>query len=224
MLPIGDTIPRRYWPLMTWTLIVINLLIFLFQDSLMSREYVLFVQEFGLVPARFFAELMDGRWQVKPFFSYMFLHGDWLHLINNLWALWLFGDNVEDRMGSFRFLLFFVSMGLIAGGVHLWSNPASPLPTIGASGAIAGVMGAYFLMYPTSRIVTLVPVFFIPFFLKIPALLYLALWFGGQVLSAIRHQGGTVSNVAWWAHIGGFVAGLLLHGLFFKPGRRRYFC
>lgn len=224
MLPIGDTIPRRHWPLMTWTLIGINLFVFLFQNSLTAGEYGRFLKEFGLIPAHFSAELAAGRIEWDPFFSYMFLHGDWFHLINNLWALWLFGDNVEDRMGFTRFLLFFVTMGVIAGGVHLWNNPASPLPTIGASGAIAGVMGAYFLMYPTSRIVALVPVFFIPFFLKIPALLYLALWFGGQLLSALRQQGGMVSNVAWWAHIGGFIAGLLLHRLFLKPERRRYYC
>lgn len=223
MIPLRDTIPSRHLPVMTWTIILLNLLVFLHQRSLLPRLYVGFVKEYGLIPARVWSTWGFNYITLKPFLSYMFLHGGWFHLISNLWALWLFGDNVEDRMGPCRFLLFYLWMGIIAGGVQLIQNPHSVVPTIGASGAIAGVMGAYLIMFPTSRIVTFVPLFFIPFFLRIPAVIYLFFWFVSQFYAAITSSPGTVSSVAWWAHVGGFGAGLLLHGIFLKPHQKKYY-
>lgn len=224
MIPLHDTIPSRRLPVMTWAIILTNLLVFFFQKSLLPREYFEFVNEYGLIPARVYSALELNQFLVRPFVSYMFLHGGWLHIISNLWALWLFGDNVEDRMGPCRFLLFYFCMGIIAGGVHFINNPGSTLPTIGASGAIAGVMGAYLIMYPAARILTFIPLFFIPFFVKIPAVIYLLFWFGSQFYAALStHNSSTVSNVAWWAHVGGFGAGLLCHFIFLKPRRKRYY-
>ena len=141
----------------------------------------------------------------------MFMHGDILHILSNMWSLWLFGDNVEDRMGSFRFFVFYILTGLIAGFAHFISNPMSNVPTVGASGAIAGVMGAYFMMFPHSKIVTLVP--FIPFFIRVPAQIFLFIWFISQLRSGLY---GVVGGVAWWAHIFGFLAGILLYRKFTK--------
>jgi membrane associated rhomboid family serine protease len=165
-----------------------------------------------------------GWGPIIPLLSYNFLHGDWLHLIGNMWALWLFGDNVEDQMGPLRFLAFYLTTGVIAGIIHVIFNPGSSIPTIGGSGAIAGLMGAYFLMYPTSKILTIVPLFFIPLFLEIPAVIYLAIWLFTQIYAVLhRPESGAVSNIAWTAHVGGFAAGFILHRLFFRPRvRRRY--
>lgn len=223
MIPIRDTIPSRHWPLMTWLIIIANLFIFSYQLRLDPMEYRLLNIEFGLTPLRFFQNRSNGSQLVLPFLSHLFLHAGWMHLIGNMWALWLFGDNVEDRMGPFRFLLFYISGGVIAGLVHIYSDPALPIPTIGASGAIAGVMGAYFILYPSSKIVTLVPLFFIPLFIEIPALIYLAFWLLSQVYSVFAtRQLGMVSNIAWSAHIGGFIAGMLIHRFFHRANRERY--
>lgn len=223
MIPLRDTIPSRHWPVMTWLIIFANLLVFLYQQSLEPMAYRLFTTEFGLVPLRLFQNGTNELQFVIPFFSHLFLHAGWMHLIGNMWALWLFGDNIEDQMGPFRFLLFYISVGVIAGSVHVYSDPVLPIPTIGASGAIAGVMGAYFILYPSSKIVTLIPLFFIPLFVEIPALVYLAFWLLSQVYSVfMNRQLGTVSNIAWSAHIGGFIAGMFIHKFFFRPKRVRY--
>jgi membrane associated rhomboid family serine protease len=149
----------------------------------------------------------------------MFLHGGWAHLISNMLALYIFGDNVEDRMGSFRYLLFYLLCGLVAAFVHIGFNPNSSMPTIGASGAISGVLAAYVLFFPTARVITLVPLFFLPWFIEIPAMIYLGMWFFSQLLnglftvvSGVQAFGG----VAWWAHIGGFLAGMIVAPLFAK--------
>ena len=223
MIPLRDTIPSQNRPVMTWLLVLINILVFLYQLTLTPESSHGLNLEFGLTPVRYFNP--DQSWFSKliPFLSYLFLHEGWLHLIGNMWALWLFGDNVEDKMGAVRFLFFYLVMGIVAGGVHIFSDPGSAIPTIGASGAIAGVMGAYFLMYPTARIITLVPLFFIPLFIEIPALIYLAFWLLSQVYAVlIAHESGTVSSIAWSAHIGGFLAGIFGHRWFFRPYRIRY--
>jgi membrane associated rhomboid family serine protease len=151
----------------------------------------------------------------------MFLHGGWSHIIFNMWALWIFGDNVEDRMGPLRFTLFYLTCGLIAGVVHVLTNPESTVPTVGASGAIAGVLGAYFLLFPQARLVVLVPILFIPLFFELPAVLYLLFWALMQLFSGTLALAGPtdVGGVAWWAHVGGFSAGLLLHRFFVRPRR-----
>jgi membrane associated rhomboid family serine protease len=151
----------------------------------------------------------------------MFLHGGWMHIIGNMWTLWIFGDNVEDRMGPLRFVLFYLLCGLAAGVTHWLTNPDSTIPTVGASGAIAGVLGAYFFLYPHARIIAMVPIFFWPFFFELPAITYLGFWILSQIFSGTLSLAlpKDVGGVAWWAHVGGFIAGAALHRLFVK--RRR---
>jgi membrane associated rhomboid family serine protease len=153
----------------------------------------------------------------------MFLHGGWVHFLSNMWTLFIFGDNVEDRMGSGRFLLFYLLGGVLAGLAQAFVDPASRVPAIGASGAIAAVLGAYFLFFPGSRVITFVPVFFLPWFVEIPSFIYLGFWFISQLFSGVAAlatvSGVAGGGVAWWAHVGGFVAGLLLARPF-AAGRR----
>jgi len=223
MLPIRDTIPSRRRPVMTWLLILINLGIFFYQKTLEPETYKNLIMIFGLIPARAAQVTLQNGWGIIPLFSYMFLHGGWLHVISNMWALWLFGDNVEDKMGAGRFFLFYILMGIVAGLVHVMADSGSNLPTIGASGAISGIMGAYFIMFPKAKIVTLVPLFIIPFFIEIPAMIYLAFWLISQVYSAVMTGNtGDVGNIAWWAHIGGFAAGIVFHGFFFRKYQSKY--
>ncbi|MCS6952740.1 MAG: rhomboid family intramembrane serine protease [Bryobacterales bacterium] len=227
MLPIRDTIPSRNPPVTTWLLILANSIVFLFE--LMMPEPVLqrFFYTFGIVPARYTHP--DWAWLANlpandywPFLTSMFLHGGWTHILGNMWTLWIFGDNVEDRMGPVRFLLFYLVCGVLAGLVHWFTHPNSTVPTVGASGAIAGVMGAYFFMFPTARVIVFFPVLFLPVFFELPAVTYLAFWalsqvFSGTLALAVPEQ---VGGVAWWAHVGGFVAGVILHFAFARRGRR----
>jgi len=171
-----------------------------------------FVYTYGLVPARYSIPQIAAYFTVgQQFFSlvsFMFLHGGFWHLLGNMWSLYIFGDNVEDRLGPLRYLLFYLLCGLASGLSHLMLNLHSKAPTIGASGAIAGVMGAYFILYPRSKILTLIPIIIIPWFIEIPAFFFLGLWFVMQFINAAGshlHGGG----IAWWAHIGGFVFGIL---------------
>lgn len=219
MLPLQDTIRSRSLPFVNWMLIILNLAAFLFVAS-RGRFADAWVVTFGLVPARFLFHLDLGN--LLTLFTSMFLHGGWAHLLSNLLALWIFGDNVEDRMGSRRYLIFYLTCGVVAALVHIAFNPTSPIPTIGASGAISGVLAAYLLYFPTARVITLVPLFFLPWFVEIPAFVYLGLWFVSQLFNgvfAIVTEAQALGGVAWWAHIGGFVVGLVLAPLF---ARRRY--
>jgi membrane associated rhomboid family serine protease len=157
----------------------------------------------------------------------MFLHGGWLHLILNMWVLWLFGPTVEDRLGAGRFLLFYLATGVIASATHVAFNPTSEVPTLGASGAIAGILGAYLRMFPFARVVVVVPVIVIPFFFEVPAIVFVGLWFFMQLLQGavelLAPDGGV--GIAWWAHVGGFLAGLLLAPVVRRPrsGYRPYY-
>ncbi|ADL07391.1 rhomboid family intramembrane serine protease [Thermosediminibacter oceani] len=224
MFPIRDNIPSRRPPLVTVLLIIINSLIFFTLSDTPYRTFVGFTHKYGLIPVKITKLVVSGApfslGDLYPFITSIFLHGSTLHLISNMWILWLFGDNVEDRMGHIRFLLFYLLSGVIAGVFHLVFNPLSRVPVVGASGAIAGVMGAYFVLFPSARIITLVPTFFlVPIFIQIPAVVYLFLWFlaqlySGTVLSVIG--GAAVSGIAWWAHIGGFVSGVLLNRFFLR--------
>jgi membrane associated rhomboid family serine protease len=160
-------------------------------------------------------------------FTSMFLHGGLFHLLGNMWALYIFGDNVEDRMGPVRFLIFYLLCGAAAALVHVLMNPGSMIPTVGASGAISGVMGAYLVLFPFARVITLVPLFFFPYFFEIPAIFFIGVWFAGQLVSAFMTSAlapPDVGGVAWWAHVGGFVAGMVLVRLFIvrRPVRHFY--
>nr|MDA3895309.1 rhomboid family intramembrane serine protease [Desulfobacteraceae bacterium] len=167
---------------------------------------------YGLVPARFSVPEISSYFtftqQLISLLSFMFLHGGFMHLVGNMWTLYIFGDNVEDRLGSFYYLIFYLLCGLVSGLFHLLVNYHSTIPTIGASGAIAGVMGAYFVLYPHSKILTLIPIIFIPWFVEIPAVFFLGFWFLMQVFSAASSS-AMASGIAWWAHIGGFVFGIV---------------
>lgn len=226
MIPIRDTIPSRRFPFLTILLIVVNSVIFIYQVMMPDRQFMAFILEYGLVPERYIENslihiFIEPRIYF-PFLSSIFLHGNWFHLISNMWILWLFGDNVEDRLGHIPFLIFYILSGILAGYIHFLFNQLSPIPAVGASGAIAGVMGAYLFLFPRSLIVTLVPIFVIvPLFIKIPAVIYLVIWFLSQLFAGTVEvlAGGTVGGVGWWAHIGGFIAGGLLFRFFIKRER-----
>ncbi len=211
MIPIRDNQISDCVPVVTYGLMAINCLAWLFQiqAGLVSDT---FYYLYGLVPAKYTVQEMSRHFsifnQVFSVFSYMFLHGGFWHLLGNMWSLYIFGDNVEAHFGSVRFLGFYVLCGLISGGFHFLLNPVSMVPTIGASGAIAGVMGAYFMLYPRARILTLIPIIIIPWFIEIPAFIFLGIWFFIQFLNAAGEGAG--AGIAWWAHIGGFIAGLVL--------------
>ncbi len=227
MIPLRDTIPSRYPPIATWTIIILNTLVFMFQLTLPPEGLRHLFYLFGIVPARFAYPEWAARVGIPvgsywPFLTSMFLHGGFGHLLMNMWGLWIFGDNVEDRMGPVRFVLFYLLTGLIAGFVHCRLNAGSTLPTVGASGAIAGVMGAYLILFPRSTVITIIPLFFWFGAYQVPAVLYLGLWFFLQLISgtASLAGGAAAGGVAWWAHLGGFVAGVVLHPLFLNPSRR----
>ena len=226
MFPLKDTIPSRTFPIITLSIIVINSIIFIYELYLGSDVDHL-VSSLGVTPVLYTQAWQENPWQLisetVPLFSSLFLHGGWLHVISNMWYLWIFGDNVEDRTGHFRFLLFYLFCGILATFSHIILNPISDIPTIGASGAIAGVMGAYFILYPRSRIVTLFFLFIFVQIVEIPALYFLGFWIILQVISGTLSTGLTAASggVAWWAHIGGFLAGLIFIFSFRKTRKRK---
>jgi membrane associated rhomboid family serine protease len=208
MFPLRDAVRSRSRPYVTWALIVFNLAVFAWSAIVERGQFENLVLKYGLVPARF--SLGDpGSWLTLV--TSMFLHGGWFHVISNLWVLLIFGDNVEDRMGHLRFLAFYLISGMVAGLADVALAPTSTLPTIGASGAIAGVFGAYIVLYPTARVLTLVLLIFVPWLVEIPAFVYLGLWFLSQLSSVLVNLGaaGDFGGIAWWAHIGGFAFGAL---------------
>jgi hypothetical protein len=226
MFPLKDTIPSRTFPIITLSIIVINSIIFIYELYLGSDVDHL-VSSLGVTPVLYTQAWQENPWQlisgIVPLLSSLFLHGGWLHVISNMWYLWIFGDNVEDRTGHFRFLLFYLFCGILATFSHIILNPISDIPTIGASGAIAGVMGAYFILYPRSRIVTLFFLFIFVQIVEIPALYFLGFWIILQVISGTLSTGLTAASggVAWWAHIGGFLAGLIFIFSFRKTRKRK---
>ena len=216
MIPIRDTLSSKNYPVVNTAIIGLNVLVYLIQMS-QGGQAGRFIYIYGLVPARYslpqIASYFSLEQQLFSLISFMFLHGGFWHLLGNMWSLYIFGDNIEDRLGSLRYLLFYLLCGLASGLFHLLLNLNSNVPTIGASGAIAGVMGAYFLLFPKSRILTVIPILFIPFFIEIPAYFFLGIWFLLQFLSAAGSD-GIAGGIAWWAHIGGFISGMILLKLF----------
>jgi len=212
----------------TVLLILVNTAVFIYEVSLGSGGLTRFVSQNALVPghvtAYFSGGAPAGPLNLLPFFTSMFLHGGWVHLIGNMWFLWIFGDNVEDRLGHVRYLVFYILCGLIGNVAHYALNPASALPALGASGAIAGVLGAYVLSYPGARILVLLPIFFFIQFVELPALVVLGFWFVLQFLNGAASvvASGEAGGVAWWAHIGGFLGGMLIFNLF-RPRPRVWY-
>lgn len=223
MLPITDTIRSRSTPIVTWSIILLNTLVFLYETSLPPKALAHLFQVWGFVPARLFGGVAVGH-AVLSIFASMFLHGGWFHFLSNMWTLYIFGDNVEDRMGPGRYLVFYLLSGVFAALVQGLVQPWSHVPLVGASGAISGVLGAYFLFYPRAGVLTWVPLFFFwGYYVEIPAVIYLGLWFLSQFYSGLfalsLPQGAQMGGVAWWAHIGGFVFGLLTARLFAPKDR-----
>src|SRR5258705_12643265 len=226
MFPIRNAVPTRYPPVVTWTLIAINCAVFLFQIGLSPVEEQLFLSQFALIPARYielfaYGDVNLSLADIVPFFTMMFLHGGWLHLIFNMWTLWLFGPTIEDRLGPGRFLMFYLVCGVAASVAHAVFNPTSTVPALGASGAIAGVLGCFIGLFPLARVVVVVPIVFIPLFFEVPAFVFIGLWFllqlfQGTVELLLPSSSG---GVAWWAHVGGFVAGLVLIPFFHRAPR-----
>jgi membrane associated rhomboid family serine protease len=227
MIPIRDVNPSRITPVVTYVIMIICILSFLYEMSL-GRKLNDFLLEYGLVPIRYSDPLLATRFglaeQLLPFVTSMFLHGGWMHLIGNMWVLYIFGDNIEAILGRERYVIFYLLCGVVAGLIHLLTNLDSRLPTIGASGAIAGVMGAYLVLFPRAKVLTLLPIFFFFTFIEVPAYVFLGFWFLLQFFSgAVGLLGaqGAAGGIAWWAHIGGFLAGVFLLQLL-RPQRPRF--
>jgi len=210
MIPIRDTAPTQNYPVVNSCIIGINVVLYLVQTA-QGPGLDRFIYLYGLVPARYsiphVTHYFTPSQQVFSLVSFMFLHGGFWHLLGNMWSLYIFGDNVENRLGHLRYLLFYLLCGWLSGLTHLFFNFHSTIPTIGASGAIAGVMGAYFILHPNAKILTLIPIIFIPWFIEIPAFIFLGFWFVMQFINATA--GGGAGGIAWWAHIGGFVFGVI---------------
>lgn len=220
MIPIRDEIPTRRVPVVNYILIALNILVFVFQSMLGSQEAAL-VYEFALIPVQLTNGVSLG--DVTDIFTSMFMHAGLAHIGGNMLYLWIFGDNIEDRMGRDRYILFYLVGGLVASLTHIITNPYSQIPTVGASGAIAAVLGAYLVLYPQSRVLTLVPLGFFIRMTMLPAVVVLGLWFVLQFFSGVMSIGGPdVGGVAFWAHIGGFVAGVVLAKLFARPEEPEY--
>jgi len=215
MIPLKDDAPRYSTPFINYFLIVMNVLVFLFEHSLNQRADRHFVAQFALIPGHITssAQYAHGVVGLLPFLTSMFMHAGWWHLISNMWALWIFGDNIEDQLGHFRYLIFYLTAGIAAACVHILFNLGSDIPTVGASGAIAGVMGAYFLLFPSARVLTLIPaIFFFPI-IYLPAWVVLGYWFIVQFLTGaatVMPGTGQAIGIAVWAHVGGFLAGITL--------------
>jgi membrane associated rhomboid family serine protease len=214
MIPLRDRNPTDSVPVVTIAIIVLNVAVFLHEFAL-GPALRPFLLEYGLVPAQVTLAFRYGEGSLAgallPFLTSMFVHGGWLHVIGNMWFLWIFGDNVEDVLGSARYALFYLVCGLGAGLTHWLIQPGSAVPTVGASGAIAGVLGAYAYLFPGARVLTLVPIFFIIQLIEIPAVLLLAIWFLLQFVTGLTAPlAGAGGGIAWGAHVGGFLAGLLI--------------
>ncbi len=218
MFPISDDNPRGIIPYVSWTILGLCVAVFIWQMSLNVHEVRAIVYQFGMIPARLLLgmEMPPGMGQVPAIatvFTSMFLHGDIFHLVGNMLFLWIFGDNIEESMGHLKFLAFYLVCGIVAASIQAGLAPDSTIPMIGASGAISGVLGAYILLHPYATVRVLFLVVVLPLMIRIPALLVLGVWFAGQIVSAAMTPAGQ-PGTAFWAHVGGFAAGLLLVGIF----------
>jgi membrane associated rhomboid family serine protease len=217
MIPIRDQIPTRRVPIVNYLLIAVNVVVFILMWLAGSEQEAL-VQEFALIPAQVTSGLDLG--DITRVFTSMFMHGGLAHIAGNMLYLWIFGDNVEDAMGRGKYLVFYLVGGLVASFTHILTNPGSQIPTVGASGAIAAVLGAYLVLYPQSRVQTIIPLGYFMRITLLPASVVLGLWFVLQLFSGFLSLGGPdVGGVAFWAHIGGFITGVVLAKLLAKQRR-----
>jgi rhomboid family protein len=230
MIPLKNLNPRSSMPFVTFGLIAVNVLVFIYQLTLSPHAAERFIFTYGVVPRNLQIALGGGHVglfdALLPFFTSMFLHGGWLHIIGNMWFLWIFGPDVEDRLGHFWYLGFYLICGIGSGVAQAGFSWGTRIPAIGASGAISGVLGAFILFYPASKILTLVPLFIIWFTARLPAWIFIALWFVVQFFSGVSSLGATgaaaAGGVAWWAHVGGFLLGIIL-ALPKRPRRPNYY-
>ncbi|MCS6998040.1 MAG: rhomboid family intramembrane serine protease [Aquificaceae bacterium] len=215
MIPIRDVNPHRSFPVVNFTIIVLCSLTWLYEVSLSEEELEDFMQHYGLVPVK----LLD---RPMSLFTHMFLHGGWLHIIGNLWFLWVFGDNVEDKLGRVKYLLFYILSGLGAGIIQTFVSlifGGGDIPMVGASGAISGVLGAYLWLFPSARILALVPIFIFLTLMEVPAVFFIGLWVLIQVINGlVTLPLAGMGGVAWFAHIGGFIVGYFLVRKFYRRG------
>jgi membrane associated rhomboid family serine protease len=217
MIPLKDLTPRRSFPAITLLLIVANIAVFAYQLSLSNHASDALIRTYGLVPYKIALALQGGHYTIAqaftPLFTCMFLHGGFLHIIGNMLFLWIFGGNVEDQFGSFAYLFFYLFCGIGSGITQVLFSWGSHMPSIGASGAISGVLGAYIVFFPAGRILTLVPLFIIWWTIRLPAFIFIGLWFALQFLSGVSSlepSAAASGGVAWWAHVGGFILGALI--------------
>ena len=223
MIPLRDDNPIRSRPVVTVALIALCTLVFLWQLSLSANGQQQAAYVFGLIPAVLFGNArLEGGWLPAgaTILTSMFLHGGWLHLIGNMLYLWIFGDNIEDRLGRGRFVVFYLVCGAVAALGQGVADPRSEVPMIGASGAISGVLGAYLVLYPRAKVLVLLPLLFFVTAVRVPALVVLGIWFAAQLLSSLAAAPGAGGGVAFAAHVGGFVAGVVLIRLFLRDRRR----
>jgi membrane associated rhomboid family serine protease len=218
MIPLKNMNPRGAAPVVTLLLILANIAVFTYQFALPAYAADAFVMAYGLVPVKVSMALAGHHYTLTqallPLFTCMFLHGGFMHILGNMWFLWIFGGNVEDRLGPLTYLVFYLVCGIGSGVAQMMFSWGSKVPSIGASGAISGILGAYVVFFPASRILTLVPLFIFWFTAQIPAIVFIGLWFVVQFLSGLSSlglpAGASMGGVAWWAHVGGFLIGLFL--------------
>jgi len=225
LIPLKDLNPRRSFPIVNLLLIATNIAVFLYEVSLSERAQNAFVLANATVPSHVLSFLtgpVTFKAAFMPLLTSMFLHGGWLHIIANMWFLWIFGDNVEDELGHFQYLIFYLICGLGSGIAQLMFSWGSRVPAIGASGAISGVLGAYMIFFPGTQVLTLVPLLIFFFTVRLPAIVFIGVWFVFQFLSGVGSvQSGQSGGVAWWAHVGGFLLGILLVKSIMQPAKRR---
>jgi membrane associated rhomboid family serine protease len=220
VIPLRDSIRSRRFPILTVLFIVANVLVFLYEVSLTRPELVAFTMKWGFTPALLFGS-GGGAPPALTLVTSTFIHGGWTHLGMNMLFLWVFGDNIEDRLGRFKFVVFYLLTGVAANLAHALASPGAEVPVVGASGAIAGVLGAYFLGFPRARITSLIFLGFFVTVTQVPAVVFLVFWFALQLFMGLTSYGAAGQTVAWWAHIGGFAAGIVLFLLLRGPGGAR---
>lgn len=220
MIPLRDTPKTKKFPYVNTLLIILNIYVFVQQLALTDAQLTSLVVRYGLIPIRLSQSLFAGNVMAAlvSLLTYQFMHGSWLHIGSNMLYLWVFGDNIEDRVGHLKYLFFYLLMGILSGLLQVFLDLNSPIPIIGASGAVAGILGAYLISCPRARVLAIIPIFIVFTITEVPAMLFLGFWFILQLFSGFTSIGVDVS-IAWWAHIGGFIAGMVLISLFGKRAR-----
>ncbi len=226
MIPLRDSAKSDTFPFVNIAIIILNLVIYVHEVLLEPYALNQFFYIYGLIPADALNTFYTGA-ALTPLLinsiTATFVHGGWFHVLGNMLFLWVFGDNVEDRLGHARYLLFYLLAGVAGGAAHIITNPASTVPVVGASGAVAGVLGAYIIAFPHSRILALVPLLIIFWLAEIPAIIFIAIWFVLQLFNGVASLGGSAAPVAWWAHIGGFIVGAVLIKLLARRREADYY-